>query len=267
MHDQVQKLREAVQVLERRLLRVRAVHVNTRKVKDLFRSLARIYFGEWRPSLVAHLGSDEELSQVDFGIQEFVRLAQVRSRVSDYRTNLSSLKRVIGDLELTTLQPRASVALPPVPSHHKRILESLLKISVAAASSFEQGLLDLQSGGRKSWRGTTVEFREALRETLDTLAPDDAVTGQPGFKLEPDAKGPTMKQKAVFILRSRRLKDPQLKSFTDAINVIEELIGKLVRSVYTRSSLAVHVADSKDEARKVRDYVTLVLGELLEVRE
>jgi len=75
-----------------------------------------------------------------------------------------------------------------------------------------------------------------------------------------------MKQKAIFILRARRPKDPQVKAFGDAIDVIEELIGKLVRSVYTRSSVAVHIADSKEEARKVRDYVTLVLAELLEVR-
>jgi hypothetical protein len=76
-----------------------------------------------------------------------------------------------------------------------------------------------------------------------------------------------MKQKAIFILKSRRPKDPQVKAFGDAIDVIEELIGKFVRSVYTRSSVAVHVADSKYEAKKVRDYVALVLGELLEVKE
>ncbi|NBV25323.1 MAG: hypothetical protein EBS05_25845 [Proteobacteria bacterium] len=76
-----------------------------------------------------------------------------------------------------------------------------------------------------------------------------------------------MKQKAIFILKSRRPKDPQVKAFGDAIDVVEELIGKFVRSVYTRSSVAVHVADSKEEAKKVRDYVALVLGELLEVKE
>ncbi len=268
MQELVQKLGDEVQRFERNLRKVTAAHVNRQEAKNAIRSLARTYFGEWRPNLVAQLGRDEGLSQVDIGIQELVRLAQARSRISEYRANLSGLKRAIGDLELKSLQPSSSLGrLPPVPAHHQRILESLRKISGPAASSFEQGLLDLQLGDRKSWRGTTVEFREALRETLDTLAPDNAVTGQPGFKLEPDAKGPTMKQKAVFILRSRRLKDPQIKSFSDAINVVEELIGKFVRSVYTRSSVAVHVADSKDEAGKVRDYVALVLGELLEVRE
>ncbi len=76
-----------------------------------------------------------------------------------------------------------------------------------------------------------------------------------------------MKQKAVFVLRARRPKDPQTKAFKDAIDVVEGLIGNFARSVYTRSSVAVHVADSKDEASKVRDYVTLVLVELLETGE
>lgn len=268
MNEQIQKLSEAVAGLERTLRKVKALHVNKRGSKDAIRSLARTYFGEWRASLVNQLSGESELMSVDAAIQELVRMVQARTLVSDYRKSLLQLKRAVGNLELKLLRPSASANnQKAILSHHQRILDSLRKISEPAANSFEQGLLDLQTGIRKSWRGTTVEFREALREILDTLAPDAAVTKQVGFKLEPDTKGPTMKQKAVFVLRSRRPKDPQVKSFSDAIDVIEALIGKFVRSVYTRSSVDVHVADSMDEARKVRDYVTLVLGELLEVKE
>jgi hypothetical protein len=148
-----------------------------------------------------------------------------------------------------------------------RILESLRKLNAAAADAYEQGLCDLKAGGRKSRRGTPVEFREALRELLDTLAPDSEVTKQPGFKLEPDTKGPTMRHKAVFILHARRPKNSQTKPLTDAVAVVEESIGKFVRSVYTQSSVRVQVASSQDEVCRIRDYVTLVLGELLEVRD
>jgi predicted pPIWI-associating nuclease len=119
-------------------------------------------------------------------------------------------------------------------------------------------------GTRSSWRGTAVEFREALREVLDQLAPDAEVEAQSNFKREPDTKG-TMKQKAVFMLRARRTKKAQVKTFAEAFDVVDGLIGNLARSVYTRSSVAVHVADSREEARKVRDYVSLVLAELLEI--
>jgi hypothetical protein len=268
MHELVRKLADEVDSLERSLRKINALHVNRREPRDAVRSMARSYFGEWRLSFVGRLGGEVELTRLDAAVQELVRMAQARTRVSEYRAVLQELKRAVHELELKSLRAIPShINQEPILSHHQRILESLRKITESAANSFEQGLVDLLSGDRKSWRGTAVEFREALRETLDTLAPDDAVSTQPGFKLEPDAKGPTMKQKAVFILHARRPKDPQLKSFTFAIDVIEELIGKFVRSVYTRSSVAVHVAESKPEAVKVRDYVTLVLTELLEVPE
>ncbi len=268
MNSLVQQFSHEVENLSRSLQRVKARHVNRRKERELVRSLVITYFGQWRTALVAQIGGESGLSQIDEALQELLRLAQSRALVSEYRTRLASIRRAIGELELLCLRPPApALVLPAVEPHHQRILHSLREVNATAADSFEQGLADLRSADRKSWRGTTVEFREALRETLDTLAPDEAVTGQVGFKLEPDTKGPTMKQKAIFILRSRRPKDPQVKSFGDAIEVVEELIGKFVRSVYTRSSVAVHVGDSREEARKVRDYVTLVLAELLEVRE
>jgi hypothetical protein len=54
-----------------------------------------------------------------------------------------------------------------------------------------------------SWRGPATDFRESLRETLDHLAPDSAVKAEPGFKLEQNTSGPTMKQKVRFILKKR----------------------------------------------------------------
>jgi len=76
-----------------------------------------------------------------------------------------------------------------------------------------------------------------------------------------------MKQKAIFILRARRMNSSQAKTFTDAIDVVDEAIGKFLRSAYSGSSVVVHVQMSRDEAVRVRNYVSLVLTELLEIRE
>jgi len=269
MSQQLQKLTSDAEKLERSLGKVKAKHVNRHGPKDAIRLIANDYFGESLGIFVARLGGETDLARLDASIQELVRLAQARTRVADYRASISEIKRASGELEIKLLKPANSVVhgQSAIASQHQRIIQSLLKISVSAANSFEQGLLDLQFLTRKSWRGTSVEFREALRETLDALAPDDLLTKQPGFKLEPNTTKPTMKQKAVSILRARRPKDPQVKSFTDAVEVVEGLIGNFVRSVYTRSSVAVHVSDSIGEVRKVRDYVTLVLAELLEIGE
>jgi hypothetical protein len=98
------------------------------------------------------------------------------------------------------------------------------------------------------------------------LASDEAVKSQPGFQLEKDTKGPTMKQKAVFILKSRKTLSKQIKPFADAIDIVDEIIGKFVRSVYERSSVATHSHVSRDEVLTIKSYVELALSELLEVR-
>ncbi|MBI5910682.1 MAG: hypothetical protein HY848_12110 [Betaproteobacteria bacterium] len=268
MSDAVQKLSEGLDAVDRLIRKIKARHVNTKAAKDSIRILVRNYFEEWRPSFVAVLGTETELSVLDQTMQELLRFTQRRTRVADYREAIAIARRALGELELRLLQP-GNQRSPGVyfETRHQRIVESLRRLSPSAANYYEQGLLDIQTSNRKSWRGTTVEFRESLREVLDCLAPDEEVMKQPNFKLEPDTKGPTMKQKAVFILRARHPKDPQIKTLADAVDVVEGLISKFVRSVYTRSSVGVHIADSKEEASKVRDYVSLVLSELLEIKE
>jgi hypothetical protein len=222
------------------------------------------YFATWRPKLVDGFGAEEELVALDSALQNLLRHAQRRVSVQEYRATLNLITEQLRELELRSLLIPSQTRSQFEPQQTK-ILKSLRTINESAAKSYEQGLVDLQVGTRSSWRGTAVEFREALREVLDQLAPDAEVEAQPNFKREPDTKGPTMKQRAVFILRARRTKKAQVKTFAEAFDVVDGLIGNLARSVYTRSSVAVHVADSREEARKVRDHVSLVLAELLEI--
>jgi len=268
MSDHIQEVSNALESVERCLRKVKALHVNSAATKNSVRDFVRGYFGQSRPQLLALVSDEAELAALDGLMHDLLRHSQRRALLNDYRRCLNAAKRAVSEIELRSLSlSRGSEVVTEFEPRQTRILESLRKINAAAADAYEQGLCDLQAGGRKSWRGTAVEFREALRELLDTLAPDSEVTAQPGFKLEPDTKGPTMKQKAIFVLRARHPKDSQTKAFTEAVAVVEESIGKFVRSVYTQSSVRVHVASSQDEVRRVRNYVTLVLGELLEVKD
>jgi hypothetical protein len=108
-------------------------------------------------------------------------------------------------------------------------------------------------------------LREALRETLDYLAPDNDVIAQPGFKLEKDATRPTMQQKVRFILKSRGKNKSQTEAPENAVSVIEERVGALARAVYNRSSVSTHVGTAKQEVQQIKAYVDVVLGELLEI--
>jgi len=76
-----------------------------------------------------------------------------------------------------------------------------------------------------------------------------------------------MKQKVEFLLRSRRATKSQAKAAADSADVVDQAVARFVRSVYDRASTGVHNEVSKDEAIRLKKYVTIVLAELLEVRE
>src|SRR6266567_1527624 len=97
--------------------------------------------------------------------------------------------------------------------------------------------------------------REALRETLDHLAPDNDVVSEKGCKLESGLPKPTMKQKVCFILRKRGIKKAALDNPAQAAQAVEDTVGGFVRSVYTRSSVSTHTPIDKREVLRIRDWV------------
>ena len=104
-----------------------------------------------------------------------------------------------------------------------------------------------------------------MRETLDVLAPDDGVSTMPNFKLERDARGPTMKQKVRYILKNRGMASGAIATPEAAVEGVEEMVGGLTRSVYNRSSVSTHTATSRTEVTRVHAWVRVVLCELLEI--
>jgi Predicted pPIWI-associating nuclease len=260
------KLQKRVEALIRAVRRIKTKQLNVTALKSDLQSFVHQYFSDFRPAYFARGGREADLVDLDSIMQELLRCTQRRTVVSLYVLTLKRLSVAMHELEVRSLVGGQAPIGPTDDVRNRRLLETLEKLSQSAATSYEQGLIDLLDGKRKSWRGTAVEFRESLREVLDMLASDEAVKSQSGFQLEKDTKGPTMKQKAVFILKSRKALSKQIKPFADAIDIVDEIIGKFVRSVYERSSVATHTHVSRDELLTIKSYVELALSELLEVR-
>jgi len=205
---------------------------------------------------------------LDSQMQDLLRCTHKNTVKSRY---ISILKQIIASLRevevVSVAQPGGPSARTVSQGKEALVIDTLRMLLPAAADSFQQGLQDLSSKDRVSWRGTVVEFRESLREVLDHLAPDQDVMKMRGYKQEKDTHGPTMKQKVMFILRSRQTPESKSKPLADTVAVVDELVGNMVRSVYQRASKATHVASDRKEASRVRDYVLLALSEILEVRE
>ena len=261
---------DSVDKLQRRISLSKAVKVNAASLREQTREVAQFYFRQTRPELQA-LGVEADLiSQLDASVQRLLRLSSAASGKRSYLTLLKSLSNTIRDVTVAIEVRHAEQAFlsrspqSDVLSGNETIIyETLLKLVPTAALSYKQAVIDLADKNRISYRGVANEFREALRETLDHLAPDKAITSQPGFKYEQDKKTPTMKQKVRFILRARELPDNAVKPPEDAVALVEERIASLTRSVYERSSISTHVANQRSEIIQMKKYVDAVLAELL----
>lgn len=145
------------------------------------------------------------------------------------------------------------------------IIDTLSWISPAAAASYKQCLLDLGGAPRLSYRGVAHELREVLRETLNHLAPDNDVMAEASFKPEENTKGPTHRQKALYVLRKRKLSREAMTAPELAVSMVEELGAKITRSTYALGSASAHSISSGQEVRQLKMYVDAVLAELLEI--
>ena len=189
-----------------------------------------------------------------------------------YVSKIKLIKNELTEFNIACLSEKAQEgihgsSLSDLTPPENLILATLEKVVPSAAASYRQAILDLRVTDRLSYRGTAAEFREALRETLDHLAPDSDVKSHPGFKLEKDKTGPTMKQKVVFILRSRDRKKPQQDSIKQSLELIESVTGDIARTIYNRASLATHLETSRAEVQKIKRYTDTIFFDLLEISE
>lgn len=253
---------------QRRELRAQSsLQVNSQRVRDRLRELAEIYFKEVRPAIEGDPRQAERIQKVDVEMQKLVEHCHRRGTTNSYLLLLKGIKKhlITVDTELvaTTNGERQSDIAQAI---DQRILITLRALLPSAAMSYEQALLDLASLDRMSWRGPAADLREALRETLDYLAPDKEVEESSGYRRAADTNGPTMKQKVRFILRSRGTARTTSAPSEDAAESIDSMVGQFVRSVYNRSSVSTHTATDRNEVLRILDFVRVVMCELLEVQ-
>lgn len=253
---------------EKHLAKLKAASVTRGDLLTLARGIVDDYFTTLRTPLQRAGFSDVELAPIDSSMHDLLESSHKRTGKSVYKRLVRDLRKAVIAAEGRVLASAGSRRAGAAgDSTDRRIIVILQGLLPTAALAYEQALLDMAAGGRLSWRGPATDLREALRETLDHLAPDGAVTKQPGFKLEPNTSGPTMKQKVRYVLRQRGQQRAAIESSEAAVDSIESTLGAFVRSVYTRSSVSTHTATGRDEVIRVRDFVRVALCELLEIRD
>jgi Predicted pPIWI-associating nuclease len=234
--------------------------------KAALRSLVERYFREIHPELTKSGLVQSALGPVDAEMQTLLALCHKQGSVRTYKGLLQSIKRYLVEIDSGLVSANSAARVSERAPVDSRIVATLKDLLPGAALSFQQALTDLDREERLSWRGPATDLREALRETLDHLAPDKDVEAAAGYKQEAGTNGPTMKQKVRYVLRNRGKARAVSATTEDAATSVDEAIGSFVRSVYTRSSVSTHTPSDKSEVLRILDLVRVVLCELLEVR-
>lgn len=263
-----QALRTYIQEVEKARKDLNKVNgqLQSQKHRDDLRQLVERYFSVIRPSFVSNQEQSQAIKVIDDLMQELLILCHKRSMAKRYQEILTSVKKSLIELDnqniATAGQTAGNNGMDLVDT---QIVDTLQEIVPSAALSYKQATSDIQTKKRLSWRGPATDFREALRETLDHLAPDKDVKAMPGYKQDAGVDGPTMKQKVRYILRNRGASKAVSGTAEEATDAVEEAVGSFVRSVYTRSSVSTHTPTDKAEVLRVRDLVRVVLCELLKI--
>lgn len=256
-----QKLREAVRSS-------RAINLNKIAVRDQARRLVETYFRETRPR-TAQFAPKSLSAELDGNMQQLLKLANGVNAKASYTSLLRSMVKNIESLVFNV-----ELALSELGAGHadgnsltdveRRIHATLSRMLPAAANSYMQAIEDIVST-RHSYRGPAIELREAVREVLDHMAPDANVIAMTGYKQNKDTSGPTMAQKAKYIMRQRQRSETSAKPTLEAADLVDETTAKIVRSTYQSGSISVHVSPSRAEVQHLKMHVDSVLAALLNI--
>jgi hypothetical protein len=256
---------DEIEALRKVISKSKSKQIRAKPLKTALQSLVDTYFDLIRPSVLPAGAQDDRFRGVDEAFQELLTMSHKQVTTVIVANHLANVRKMLIGVDVETSArsvERVDIALPAV---DQRIIDTLTSVAPAAALSYHQATLDLQQMSRYSWRGPACDLREALRESLDHLAPDSDVTSQPGYRAEANTHGPTMKQKVRFILKARRLTSAQMAPSETAVQSVDDAVGSFVRSVYTGSSGAAHTPSDRDEVMRVRDWVRVALCHLLAI--
>ena len=264
--DEWRSFSQAFAQIAGRIDRVTSVNVNARDLRKATAELAQNYLGGIRPALV-EAGLDEQAPLLDEAFSSLVQLSDGHNAVSSYKKQIKRIRKTIPAIT-TGLALHAGATRggnKQLNSDEEKLLTTIGQMVPSAAFSYRQALADLKDDKRVSFRGPALELREVLREVLDHLAPDHDVVASPGFKLEKDRQGPTMKQKVRFILKARGAGKSTTGTPADSVNTVDAIVGDLTRSVYNLGSVATHVASERRQVVQVKRYIDAVLHDILEI--
>jgi len=175
----------------------------------------------------------------------------------DYLKRLRAFQESLPALHLPPRSITVSVS-PIFTPEQEEIASRLAAVDPDLAASYRQVIVDVAQV-RDTYVGPAGEIREVLRGAIAQLAPDEDVKAETWF-IGHEGRPMHAERIRLAIQRNRGSADQQI---VQADEILETKIGKLGRSLYTRSSKSLHAGTQQREVRKIVDWVELVLDEVL----
>ena len=147
-------------------------------------------------------------------------------------------------------------------ARQEAIAQALAPMLPYSAKAYRQVVRDAGDPNRLSYGGATAELREVVGAILRHLAPDGDVKASAGYEQEPGTRGPTMRQRAAYIIKKLHLERGTLM---DSVEKFDDPAAALARSVYSRGSGGLHSTTDRAELSNLLGYADAVLAELLNV--
>lgn len=256
-----------IEAIKRKLNKITSPQLHSDKLRSEIRSIVEDYFKIIRPVIILDSEVNDDIATADEHLQKLLELCHKKGSVKTYNKLLSIIRDSIITVDSRLISADKKTTKPLNQNIiDVQIIDTLERVLPSASLSYKQAIDDLKLDSRSSWRGPATDLREALRETLDHLAPDNDVKSMAGYTQNKDTNGPTMKQKVRFILTKRGISKTQSEPAENASESVESIVGSFVRSVYSRSSVSTHTPTNKNEVIRIRDFVRVVLCELLEIQ-
>ncbi len=249
-----------LELLLKALSRRSAAHVNTADEISQVRAVVTTWFETLRPGLAAQGIAGANLRRVDEPLRSCMELTTNRSLRRRYRALLRSATRKFKQSVIVEAATKTDeLGMDPAAA---QVAEKLARVASALSASYQQVHRDLRDSGRLSYRGTANELREALRELLDRLAPEDEVVKQRWFNVATSSGRPTHQQRARFVLEQRGAGSRILDVANESISIVEDGLARLVREMYNRTSAAAHTSQDAEEIRKMIRYFDALVVDL-----
>jgi hypothetical protein len=154
--------------------------------------------------------------------------------------------------------------LAEAPQHDPELYDRLGKTGSELAAKYLSAW-SIYQVDLPNYSGAVGEMRDTLTLLLDKIAPNDQVSTQPDFRLEPGQKRPTRRQRVRYAARQYYSAE-HIKEITSDFDLLElacDQLAQLATRAFRVSSGMTHMTATRDMAYRVLKQWDSILAQLV----